>query len=372
MKLVVISHACITPENQAFFQRIAEVSGWSVTIILPNRWKTDFKDRYAVQKLAGFTGGLIPIGVHLQGKVPLHFYHFRVFAALRREKPDVIYVHNEPYALSTCQIMLFNSIFLHRIIGFYAAQNIKKNYPWPIRLLERFNLRSADYCFPVTESAAVALRDKGFAKRIAVLPLGVTEQHLQIRQTAAPALFVIGYVGRLVPEKGIDILLRALALLESADWECRIIGDGKVKDDLKNLSNELGIENKIKFLGYVAHGEIAVQIRGFSVLVLPSLTKANWKEQFGRVIIEALAAGVPVVGTQSGEIPFLIRKLQGGIVVDEADPVALAHALHALLSDPALADRYATQGRQNVEKYFLESKIAADFVAEIRQALAST
>jgi glycosyltransferase involved in cell wall biosynthesis len=373
MKLVVISHACVTPQNQAFFQHISEVAGWNVTIILPKQWKTDFNDRYAIQKLPGFKGEIIPVSVHLKGRIPLHFYHFGLFRAISRERPDIIYVHNESYALSTFQVMLFNFLFLRKTVGFYAAQNIIKKYLLPFRLIEKFNFRQADYCFPVTESAAVALREKGFAGRIAVLPLGVTENH--VREPAARGVpkqpFVIGYVGRLVPEKGIDVLLRSLALLQSAGWECRIIGEGRIKDDLLRLGRELCIEDKTCFLGYVGHGEVSSHIAGFSVLILPSRTMPNWTEQFGRVIIEALAAGVPVIGTNSGEIPFLIRKLQGGVVIDEGDPQALALAIDRLISDPALAENFVIQGRENVRKYFLERKIAGDFVTEISAAMAA-
>lgn len=373
MKLVVISHACVTPQNQEFFQRISEVSGWDVTIILPKQWKTDFNDRYAIHKLPGFKGEIIPVGVYLKGRIPLHFYHLGLFRAISRERPDIIYVHNESYALSTFQVMLFNFLFLHKAIGFYAAQNIIKKYLLPFRLIEKFNFRQADYCFPVTESASVALREKGFTGRIAVLPLGVTEHHLREPEarSVADKPFVIGYVGRLVPEKGIDILLRSLALVKSAKWECRIIGEGRIKDDLVRLSRELSIEDKTSFLGYVGHGEVSSQISGFSVLILPSLTMPNWTEQFGRVIIEALAAGVPVIGTNSGEIPFLIRKLEGGIVIEEGDPQVLALAIDRLIADPALAENFAIQGRENVRRYFLESKIAADFVTELSEVIAA-
>jgi hypothetical protein len=181
MKLVVISHACVTPQNQAFFQHISEVAGWNVTIILPKQWKTDFNDRYAIQKLPGFKGEIIPVSVHLKGRIPLHFYHFGLFRAISRERPDIIYVHNESYALSTFQVMLFNFLFLRKTVGFYAAQNIIKKYLLPFRLIEKFNFRQADYCFPVTESAAVALREKGFAGRIAVLPLGAWSAKAAIR-----------------------------------------------------------------------------------------------------------------------------------------------------------------------------------------------
>lgn len=376
MKLVVISHACVTPENQAFFQRISEVSGWQVTIVLPDQWKTDFKDQYPVQKHPGFQGRIVAVGVFLKGKIPLHFYHFEIFKAIAREQPDIIYIHNEPYTLSTFQIMLYNAIFLHKTIGFYAAQNLRKKYPLPFRLIEKFNFKMADYCFPVTESAGLALRERGYAGKISVLPLGVTADHLRRPAFEEPTVetnqskpFLIGYVGRLVREKGIDVLLRALTFLKSPNWQCQIIGEGKIRDELEKMTIDLSIHSRTRFLGYVGHGEISRYMNAFSVLVLPSLTTPNWAEQFGRVIVEALAAGVPVIGTKSGEIPFLLTHLQGGIVVDEADAGALAGAIDRLAADPALARRLGQQGRRNVETYFSESKIAADFVTEVEDAI---
>jgi glycosyltransferase involved in cell wall biosynthesis len=106
-------------------------------------------------------------------------------------------------------------------------------------------------------------------------------------------------------------------------------------------------------------------MRKFSVLILPSLTRPNWAEQFGRVIIEALAAEVPVIGSTCGEIPVLLKKLEGGLIVNEDDPDDLAGAIDNLLADPKLRRRLAMTGNQRVRELFSESKIAADFVREL-------
>jgi glycosyltransferase involved in cell wall biosynthesis len=371
MKMVVVSHACITPRNQEFFQRVCDVSGWSLTIILPSRWANVFANEYAVARSASFAGRLLPTKVFLKGNIPLHFYHFRLFKALRDENPDIIYVHNESYAISTFQAVFYNAVFGRRVIGFSAFQNINKRYVWPIRVVEKFTLSHADFCFAGSDSAARTIREKGFKSHVAVLPLGVGENHISgalpgyDMDDAAGKAAVIGYVGRLVPEKGVAVLLRSLAILQQTAWECHIIGDGPEKDHLKYLSLELGISKKVKFFGYIGHGEIAQYMRKFSVLILPSLTRPNWAEQFGRVIIEALAAEVPVIGSTCGEIPVLLKKLEGGLIVNEDDPDDLAGAIDNLLADPKLRRRLAMTGNQRVRELFSESKIAADFVREL-------
>jgi glycosyltransferase involved in cell wall biosynthesis len=175
----------------------------------------------------------------------------------------------------------------------------------------------------------------------------------------------LGYVGRLVPEKGVDDLLKALARLVELPWECRIAGNGPERGNLIELAEQLKISERVTFTGYVPHGEMRCHVKSLSVLILPSRTRPNWKEQFGRVIIEALAAGVPVIGTGSGEIPFLIRKLQGGIVVKEGDIVELAAAIADLIGNKQERIRLGSLGRENVKRYYLESEIAKQFVAAV-------
>jgi glycosyltransferase involved in cell wall biosynthesis len=369
MKLAIISHACVVPENQLFFQRVQECAGWDIVIIIPAGWKTDFHDSYKVRKLPGFQGRLIPISVFGEGRITLHLYHWRLFRVLRAERPDVIYVHNESHALASFQAILYNRFFSKAIIGFYAAQNIQRRHPWPFRAIEKFILAKADFCFPVSESARATILEKKFAGRVAVLPLGVDDGNFLDRAERAPGPAVIGYAGRLVPQKGVAVLLRALARVAAPNWRCDIIGDGPEKDGLHDLAVALGIADKVRFLGYVGHGEIARYLQNFTMLVLPSLTTASWKEQFGRVIIEALAAGVPVIGSDSGEIPFLIRKLEGGLVVRENDADELADAIDTLLADAALRASLAETGANNVRTYFMAPRIAARFVDEIETIL---
>jgi glycosyltransferase involved in cell wall biosynthesis len=367
LKLVVVSHPCSNPQNQIFFQRLLEVSGWEISIIAPETWRTLYDIRSITKKHEAFQGTLKKITAFLRGNIALHFYSLRLLSELRRQRPDWIYVQNEPYALSTIEVMLLNRLFIGAKIAFYSAQNINKKYPWPFRAIEKWNFESADLAFAVTESAAECLRQKGYSKKLTVLPLGVDESYLYDGDSDPEGLDtpVVGYVGRLVPEKGVDDLLRALARLVDLPWNCQIAGDGPDRGKLIELAEQLKIFERVTFAGYVPHGEMKSHVKSLSVLILPSRTWPNWKEQFGRVIIEALAAGVPVIGSDSGEIPFLIRHLQGGIVIKEGDITELAAAIAGLIGNKEERRRLGNLGRENVKRYYMESEIAKQFVTAL-------
>lgn len=375
MKLVVVSHACVVGQNQLFYQRLAEISGWDITIIAPCNWRTQYHKKYNVQKHASFLGSLTTIKVYFPGSIIRHLYHVGVFGAIYRAQPDRIYIHNEGYALVTFQIMLFNKFFIKKPIAFYAAQNIVKKYPFLFRAIEHFNFSNSSMAFPVTDSAALCLRQKGFAGPSVTLPLGVctsvSSPKIPDEAPYESPCRIIGYVGRLVPEKGVDDLLHALALLKETNWRCRIIGDGPQKDGLAALANELELGRVVKFVGYVDHGDVSDEIDDFSMLVLPSRTLSHWKEQFGRVIIEALAAGVPVIGSDSGEIPFLIRRLGGGLVVPEGDIDKLALAIDELLSNNEKRCHLGKIGRHNVQTHYTDTTIAATFSEQFLNSVRS-
>jgi glycosyltransferase involved in cell wall biosynthesis len=158
----------------------------------------------------------------------------------------------------------------------------------------------------------------------------------------------VGYAGRLVPEKGLEDLLAAVRRLE-APVELLMVGDGELRGRLEGQSIP---GSRVRVLSGIAHDQMASAYAAMDVLVLPSRTTARWKEQFGRVIVEALWCGIPVVGSDSGEIPWLIELTGGGLVFPEGDPGALAGCLGRLRENLALAADLAARGRRVVEQRF--------------------
>jgi glycosyltransferase involved in cell wall biosynthesis len=106
----------------------------------------------------------------------------------------------------------------------------------------------------------------------------------------------------------------------------------------------------------VQHADVPRHLAGVDVLVLPSITTKSWREQFGRALIEAMACEIPVVGTDSGEIPNLIRETGGGLIVREWQQAELAEAVIGLLQDSALSRSLGQRGREAVlRRYSIEA-----------------
>jgi len=173
MKLLVVSHACVTPANQAFFAEVKNVTGWDVSLLLPRQWATAYGKVESVERLHGFAGDLHTIPVWMCGNIPLHFYKSPLLGLLRTIQPDAIYVHHEPYGLATFQVFAANHLTVQCPIGFYAAQNILKNYPAPFRWFEKAVLAQARFAFPVSQGALDVLRTKGYQAQAEILPLSV-------------------------------------------------------------------------------------------------------------------------------------------------------------------------------------------------------
>jgi glycosyltransferase involved in cell wall biosynthesis len=378
VKLLVVSHPCATPLNQQLYAEVERLTGWSVTLLVPLHWKTEYGDVVGGARLADFRGGLIALPIWRSGDIILHAYRAGLNRLLRQLRPDVIYVHHEPYALATAQVCNANLRSIRVPLGFYSAQNLVKTYPLPFRWTERMVYRNSQFAFPVSPSVAAVLRTKGFAGAAAVLPLGI-DPHVYFPRPEAPAFkerlrqspeeVLLGYVGRLVPEKGLSTLVKALSLLQDLTWRLVIVGSGPYEANLRKEAAALHIADQMTFVGFIPHADAPAYMSALDVLVVPSETQPNWKEQFGRVVIEAMACGVPVVGSDSGEIPNLIRTTRGGLVFAERDSRQLAQTLRTLISDGELRGRLGDAGRQAVVGCFTLPVIAEAFAASVGGAL---
>jgi len=157
------------------------------------------------------------------------------------------------------------------------------------------------------------------------------------------------YVGRLTPEKGVDTLLRALALLDRS-VRLRIVGAGPERNTFERLAAVLGISERAEFIGAVIdRAELTREYREADVFVLPSRS-----EGFGYVLLEAMATGTPIVATAVGAIPDLIRDGWNGVLVSKDDPVSLAAAFKRMLVDPELRSFCAEHGVETVRQYVFE------------------
>jgi glycosyltransferase involved in cell wall biosynthesis len=136
----------------------------------------------------------------------------------------------------------------------------------------------------------------------------------------------------------------------------RILGDGPERSRLERLAGKLGIAHQVEFLGRVPSTDAPQYYRQLDIFVLPSLSRPNWVEQFGRVLVEAMACGVPVVGSASGEIPWVIG--DAGVLFPEGEVEALTQILQGLIDDEGRRGRLAAAGRARVLAQFTQAQIA--------------
>jgi len=213
---------------------------------------------------------------------------------------DLIDVHEEPFGLAVAEVLVLRRLRARGAPFVVAsAQNLEKRYPPPFRWFERWSLRRAAGAYTCNVEAGRILTRKGLHGELVLLPLGVDVERFHPILRAAPSTsLTVGFVGRLIRHKGVDVLLEAVAL--DGRLRAEIYGAGPEADGLAALVGRLGIEDRVTFHGHVQEGDIPAIYPGVDVLAVPSVPLPGWVEQFGRVVIEAQASGVPVVASASG------------------------------------------------------------------------
>jgi glycosyltransferase involved in cell wall biosynthesis len=298
-----------------------------------------------------------------------HLFHWHNLGRILREvRPDVVHLDEEPYNLAT-----FLGVRAARQVGarvvFFTWQNLLRRYPLPFSAFEQFAYRAASHAIAGNAEAVDVLRAKGYRGPLTIIPQFGVDPRLFSPAPPAGGVPTIGFIGRLVEEKGIFVVLDALADLPG-DWRLHVIGTGPLEKRARRCAVQLGLAERITWEPGVPSTHIPRRLHEFTVLVQPSLTRANWKEQFGRAVMEAMACGIPVVGSDSGEIRNVVGP--AGLVVPEGDSSALRAALVRVLGDGALRADLRERGRARVLECFTHQRIAEQTLAVYRAALGAT
>lgn len=345
-RLLVVSHPAVVSVNQEVYREL-KARGWQVTLVTPSRWRHSYASgAVEPQVLEGMESAMRPTRVLFAGRPQRHLYVTRCRALLRRVRADVAFLEAEPFSLPAAQWALA----LRRSgtpFGVQAYENIDRALPSPIRWIRSNVLRDAAFVAARSRTAAELVGAWGARGEVGFAPPAVPAWPSE-RHPAAHAAFTVGYAGRLVQSKGLLDLLAAVREL-SAPVELLLIGDGELRGELEGQPVP---GSEVRVLDGLTHAQMPEGYAQLDVLVLPSHTTPRWKEQFGRVIVEALWCGVPVIGSDSGEIPWLIGLTGGGVVFPEGDVRALTAALERLREQPQLRTALAGAGRAAVERLF--------------------
>lgn len=325
-----------------------------LVLVTPERWSSYATE--ARRAPANFEWVRIP--TVFTGQNHLHLYR-RLGAILDRCKPALVHIDEEPWSAVTWQTLRHAARVGAKTIGF-TWQNVDKRYPPPFGAVERNSYRRLDLIIAGTETAGALLRNRGFRGPIRIVPQFGVDMHAWAPRSSTrdcfglpPARFLVGYVGRLVPEKGIRTAVEALLRLPGV--HLALAGTGPEEGEVRRVAGQLGVADRVHFLGGFPSTRVPDVMATFDALVLPSRTTSRWKEQFGRVLVEAMAMGIPVIGSTSGEIPRVIG--EAGLIFPEGDGQGLAAAVQELRDD-VLRKSLVTSGYRRVRTHFSQERIA--------------
>ncbi len=363
MKILVASHTYIVDLNCEKLRALSRLQpDIEVTVVVPKKWRPGGVQNKIIETEYRDEGNfrIVPVSNFSQNHQGLLTFGSDLINLLGKFRPNIIHVEQGSRGLAYAQMITLNAFLgLKAKNVFFTWWNLPYNLKFPVSVLENYNLDNSHGIISGNQDGAEILRDRGYEGPIKVMPqLGVDETlftpksqpELASKVGLEPDDFVIGFVGRFVPEKGIMTLLDALVKIKDKSWKFLLLGRGELKEEILQKAEEKGIKDRIILIESVPHDQVADYINLMSTLILPSettykfktLTSVGWKEQFGHVIIEAMACKVPVIGSDSGEIPHVIG--DAGLIFPEGNAEELANRLEQLIDNPDLTENLAQMG----------------------------
>jgi glycosyltransferase involved in cell wall biosynthesis len=352
----MISKALVIGAYHSKLKYLAAQPQLELIAIVPPSWR-DERGELRLERTPVDGYRMIVTPLRFNGDFHLHYYP-QLDRLLRRLKPDLVHIVEAPYNLATF-LAVRSARRLHARVVFFSWQNLKRAYPPPFNWFERYALQQAVAGIVGNADSEEVWRAKGYRGPLTVIPqVGVEPDVFKPLESGKPRTadhFRVGYAGRFVEEKGIDVLLHALHDLGGA-WQAELVGSGPAQPRLAELAQRLQIADRVRFRPWLPSAQTVDYYQSLDVLVLPSRSRSNWKEQFGRVLVEAMACGVPVIGSTCGEIPHVIG--EAGLIFPEGEAAALRDRLRDLQNDPSLRHELAQRGRQRVLDRYTQEQIA--------------
>jgi len=364
----MLSKALVVGTYQRKAEELAALPGVELTVAVPPSWSEPGVGPVELERLhtEGYRLAVLPMW--LNGHFHLHFY-----PGLRRlvelVQPDVFHIDDESFNFATFQAMQLG--IQHRArCCFYNYANIERRYPPPFSTFERYTLRHAAAAITANHEAAAIVERHGYQGPIHILPqFGIDPELFRPAPEPLPAEpFRIGYFGRMILSKGVLDLLDAMPLLPS-NVHLLLIGDGELVPQIEARVAELDIQDRVAQRARVPSAEIAAEMRQLHAFVLPSRTTPRWKEQFGRVLVEAMASGVVPIGSDSGEIPHVVG--DAGLIFREGDVLDLVAKVRHLVEHPEQRAELACRGRERALERYTYASLARQYYEVYQQMLLS-
>lgn len=380
MRVLIVYHDAAKAASHEIFEALGRQQDVELCVLGPVRGREELWGEGLVLEARRWPHYEVAVGTTFRGDVSNRGpYLTGLWRTLRRFQPDIVHVFDEARSPVLLQTLIYRDLLLRDTsVLFLGFENIVRH---PTTLRGRLRWK---YVRSRADGAAFASYDArdetvkiGFpADRSRVTYWGVPlssfspgdATHVRHR-LGVPDGFLIGYVGRLEPNKGLDTLIRALSRTPS-DVHLLVVGSGPYRSELESHARQMDLRDRMILTGRLHEEELLEHVRAMDVLVLPSETTERWKEQFGRVLAEAMACEVPVIGSDSGAIPEVIG--DAGLVFPQTDAHALASAVARLRDDPEMRSRLAERGRRRTLAEFSTEAFARALVAMYRDIAASS
>ena len=355
------------------FALIAERPDVELRVITANRWYESIQE-ILFQPDPNVQCNEFPCPIRYSGYGSRFYYRGGLRTHFQDFQPDIIHLEEEPWSINALQVIRLkrkycpNSRFIFRTsLSIPAKQKFGFLPVW----IERKVFQETNMAFPLSENAARILKQRGYHGNAVPFPNGVDRRlfhKMDVKRLSASlglrGYFVIGYLGRLVESKGLDTLVDAAAKLDF-EYRLLIIGSGEYKANLVGIAESLNIADRIVWIDGMPPEKVPEYVNCMDTIVLPSRTTPDWVEFFGRVLIEGMACEVPVIGSDSGEIPHVVG--DAGLIFPEGDAEALADRIEQITQNPPFASHLIQRGLKRVNEFTWET--IADRTYEAYQAV---
>ncbi len=371
IKVLLVYHGAALKPSRMLFEAIANHPGIWLRVLAPKKGFNPMRQTFLEipEPYLGdyelVTGNVFNSQKEISGP-----YRSGLFKEIRRFKPDVIHIFNEAKSNLLLQALVYRNWFHRKAkVLFFGFENIVRpsasamgQWKW-------------EYVCKYVDGGAYA-NSEGMNKLFA---LGLPKSNVHLTYWGIPltqfrperneefrkklgvnSKFLIGYVGRITQDKGIWTILHAMKYVPH-DVECLIVGDGPWSEIFQEKRSAYNLENRIHWIKRVDDFEVPHYLNAMDAFVLASEETEHWKEQFGRVLAEAMACGLPVIGTDSGAIPEVIG--DAGIIFHEKDPAALASAILDLYEHPETRRNFAEKGIKRSNELFSCDAFASKLVS---------